>query len=122
MMYLCIASAGVSLWFIDIPFLANVLGLTYLMISVFLFVGGLVSGGGHLLRILVVEKAGYPLIISAMTVLAGVLFNESGASAARVFNGLLVFGFTLGLYGRWRDLSLLLRAQKDAAVRESGDG
>jgi hypothetical protein len=121
LMYGCLTGAGASLWFLHIAFLADVTGLTYLGVSVFLFVGGLVSGVGHGLRILVVERAGYPLVLASLSVLAVVLFNGSGESAVRLFNGLIIFGFTLGLYGRWRDLGTLLKAQR-ASARGASDG
>lgn len=118
-MYACLAASGVVLWFIPIPFMENLVGMTYAVIATFLIVGGLVSSAGHMLRIIVVERAGYPLLLTALTSLCATLFKESDAQAARIFIALVVFALTLGLYGRWRDLGTL-RKQQVAQAHEEG--
>lgn len=111
-MYACIAGSGVALWFIPVPFLEDVVGWTFFFISLFLIIGGGVSMIGHWSRILILEKAGYPLILTALVSLTGLLFKGADDQAARVFIALLIFGFTLGLYGRWRDLATLVELQQ----------
>jgi predicted MFS family arabinose efflux permease len=106
-MYGCIAAAGVTLWFVPIPFLVDLVGVTYLVISLFLLVGGTVSGIGHFLRSIIIERAGYPLFLTALAVLTAMLLKGSDDQAARVFIAFITFSFTLGLYGRWRDLKAL---------------
>jgi hypothetical protein len=125
-MYACISGAGVALWFLPIPFAENLIGVTYGIIATFLCVGGATSWLGHLLCSLVFEKAGYPLILTALVCLSSLLLLESNEQAIRIFNGLIVFAFTLGLYGRWRDLGILLKIQRDserknAILREMTD-
>jgi hypothetical protein len=111
-MYASISGAGFALWFLPIPFTENFVGVTYAIIAAFLTVGGFTSWLGHLLQSLLFEKAGYPLILTALVCLSALLFLESNEQAIRIFNGLIVFALTLGLYGRWRDLGILLKIQR----------
>jgi cellulose synthase/poly-beta-1,6-N-acetylglucosamine synthase-like glycosyltransferase len=111
-MYLLLSAAGVTSLFLDLPFLDNVVNFTILMLGLFFILGGVVSGVGHFLQILVVERAGYPLLLAALVALTVILFIEADENVARAFIGLITLAFALGLYGRSRDLGTLLRIQR----------
>lgn len=115
LMYFCLMLAGIAVFFIPLAFFDRLQDLTIGAVGLFLIVGGTVSGAGHLWRIIVLERAGYPLIITALAALCSVLFVEAQDNAARTFIGLLIMALTLGLYGRWRDLGVLRRVNIAAA-------
>lgn len=116
LMYLALIVAGVVVFYLPIAFFDNVLTFTAVVVGVFLIIGGLVSKIGHTFGIVTLERAGYPLILAAMTGLTTVLFLEAHNNTARTFIGLITLSFTLGLYGRWRDLGTLRKLRLTLAV------
>lgn len=121
LMYMGLALAGVAVFFIPLAFFEELEDFTVGVVGLFLFVGGCISGAGHGLRIISLERAGYPLLVTALSALAAVLFLEADENAARTFIGLLVFSLTLGLYGRWRDLGTLRKIRQTFAEEYPDD-
>lgn len=114
-MYLLILLAGVAIFFIDLAFLENLEDATIAIVGLFLIVGGAVSSIGHVTNIVVLERAGYPLFLTALMALTAVLFSGAADNAARSVFGLLTLSFTLGLYGRWRDLGVVQKFRRAVA-------
>lgn len=117
-MYLLIVLAGVAVFIFPVAFLSNISNFSLAVIGAFLLIGGLVSGTGHFYGVITLERAGYPLILTALMAMSAVLFYESseGNTGARVLLGLIVLSFTLGLYGRWRDLGTLRKIRATVAA------
>lgn len=119
-MYVLLMLAGVAIFFIDLAFLEKLQDATIAIVGLFLIVGGGVSAAGHVTNIVVLERAGYPLFLTALMALTAVLFSGAADNAARSVFGLLTLSFTLGLYGRWRDLGAV-RNYRRAMAEEYPD-
>lgn len=118
MMYLLIVLAGVAVFIFPVAFLSNISNFSLGVIGAFLMIGGLVSGAGHFYGVITLERAGYPLVLTALMAMSTELLYKAPDenTGARVLLGLSVLSFTLGLYGRWRDLGTLSKIRATVAT------
>jgi len=112
LMYTSFIAAGISVWFLDLPFFNDLITATIFMLGLGLTAGGMIGFIGHYGQLLQIERAGYPVLITSLLTLVLILFFAPGQNAARTFIGLILLGTCFGLYGRSRDLKTLVQWQR----------
>lgn len=119
-MYACFVGAGFSVPFLGLPIFEDVVNTSIILIGFGLFVGGLICMVGHIIHHLMIERAGYPILIASFGGLTLILLATDDQRPARTFVGFIMLGLMFGLYGRDRDLKTLVKFTRADQVADDG--
>ena len=102
--YVGLSAAGVLSLFLSPSTLGAALQYTIVVWSVFLIVGGIFCAAGHFFKVLLLERAGLPLLISSIGVYGAAALSQSKGAIGPMIVGLILLSFAIGLLARAREV------------------